>query len=71
MNITVVKEGNVLKIISSSGVIPDNTPLQMELKAPDAWDLVQLETLFKEDDEDWGHTLDALRLPSVKSFTQN
>jgi hypothetical protein len=65
MSITVIKEGNVLRILSSSQPIPENTPLELEVKTPDAWDLAQLESVFNEDDEDWGDSLDALRLPPL------
>ena len=66
MSITVIKEGNILRILSSSEPIPENTPLELQVKSPDAWDLAQLESVFNEDDEDWGDSLDSLRLPPFK-----
>jgi hypothetical protein len=63
MSITVIKEGSALRILSSSGPIPENIPLELEIKTPDAWELAQLESVFNEDDENWGDSLNALRLP--------
>ena len=65
MSITVINEGNVLRILSSSAPIPENTTLKLEVKNPDPWDLAQLESAFSEDEEDWGKSLDALRLPPL------
>ena len=70
MSITVIKEGNVLRILSSSSPIPENTPFKLELQDPDAWDLAQMDSVFREDDEDWGNSLDALRLPPLRDPSQ-
>jgi hypothetical protein len=65
MSITVVREGNVLRILSSSAPIPENITLELEVKTSDPWDLAQLDSVFSEDEEDWGKSLDALRLPPL------
>jgi len=59
MSITAVKEGNVLRIISSTEPIPENIPLHLQVHALDGWQAAQLETTFR-DDEDWGGSLDHL-----------
>jgi hypothetical protein len=59
MSITVIKEGNVLRILSSSEPIPENTPLKLFTHGIDPWQAAQLESVFRED-EDWGHSLDHL-----------
>lgn len=60
MSIIAIKEGDILRIISSSEVIPENTPLHLHLRALDGWQAAQLETVFR-DGEDWGNSLDHLR----------
>jgi hypothetical protein len=60
MSIIAIKEGDILRIISSSEVIPENTPLHLHLRALDVWQAAQLETVFR-DGEDWGNSLDHLR----------
>jgi len=68
MSIQVIKEGNLLKVIESSAPIPDGVKLTLytaaELKEtckqPTAWEAAQLESVFHEDDEDWGSSLDSM-----------
>lgn len=62
MSIIAIKEGNILRIISSSEVSPENTPLHLHLRALDGWQAAQLETVFR-DGEDWGNSLDHLIAP--------
>ena len=62
MSIIAIKEGNILRIISSSEVIPENTPLHLHLRALDGWQAAQLETVFR-DGEDRGNSLDHLIAP--------
>ena len=62
MSITAIKEGDFLRIISSSEPIPENTPLHLDVRAIDGWQAAQLETVFR-DDEDWGNSLDHLMAP--------
>ena len=59
MSITVIKEGDHLRIISSSEPIPENTPMELFTQSIDPWQAAQLESVFRED-EDWGHSLDHL-----------
>jgi hypothetical protein len=61
MSITVIKEGNVLRIISASEQIPDNTTLELFTHSIDPWQAAQLESVFRED-EDWGTSLDHLKI---------
>ncbi len=65
MSITVIKEGNVLRILSSSEPIPENTPLELFTLSIDPWQAAQLESVFRED-EDWGHSLDHLIVKETK-----
>lgn len=67
MSITVVKEGNQLRVLSSIAELPENIPLQLEVRSTDPWQQAQLESVFAEDDEDWGHSLDALRRAPLKA----
>ena len=65
MSITVIKEGSVLRILDGAGAIPDGTRLVLvPAKAVDGMgdplEQVQLETAFREDQEDWGNLLDPL-----------
>jgi hypothetical protein len=59
--ITVIKEGDHLKILSSTEKIPDNVTLHLSLSEEDSWARAQLETEFRSD-EDWGDSLDDLVL---------
>ena len=61
MSVTAIKEGNVLRILSDSGDIPDHVPLRLSIAAMpvDAWQAAQLDRVFS-DDEDWGDSLDSL-----------
>jgi hypothetical protein len=62
MSITAIREGDILRIISSTETIPENTPLRLDVRALDGWQAAQLETVFR-DEEDWGHSLDHLVSP--------
>ena len=66
MSIKVIKEGNVLRILSGAEFVPENTPLELEIRALDPWQHAQLESVFAEDDEDWGDSLDKLRRAPLK-----
>ncbi|MEI6786590.1 MAG: hypothetical protein WCQ21_37420 [Verrucomicrobiota bacterium] len=63
----VVKEGSVLRIVESSDPIPEGTRLilqpQLEVSCLEALELAQLESLGREQEEDWGKILDPLTLP--------
>lgn len=59
MSITVIKEGDHLRILASSAPIPENTPLELFTVGIDPWQAAQLESVFR-DEEDWGHSLDHL-----------
>ena len=67
MNIVVVKEGSVLRIVESSDPIPEGTRLvlqpKLEASGVEALELAQLESLGREQEEDWGQLLDPLTLP--------
>lgn len=67
MNIVVVKEGSVLRIVESSDPIPEGARLvlhpQFEGSSAEALELAQLESLGREPEEDWGDLLDPLTLP--------
>ena len=67
MNIVVVKEGSMLRIVESSDPIPEGTRLvlqpKVETPGPAALELAQLESLSREREEDWGGLLDPLTLP--------
>jgi hypothetical protein len=67
MNIVVVKEGSVLRIVESSDPIPEGTRLvlqpKLEATGVEALELAQLESLGREQEEDWGELLDPLTLP--------
>ena len=67
MNIVVVKEGSMLRIVESSDPIPEGArlvlQLQVETPGPAAVELAQLESLSQEREEDWGSLLDPLTLP--------
>ena len=67
MNIVVVKEGSVLRIVESSDPIPEGTRLvlqpKLEASGVEALELAQLESLGREQEEDWGELLDPLTLP--------
>ena len=62
MSITAIKEGDILRIISSTEPIPENIPLHLHVHTLDAWQAAQLETVFR-DEEDWGSSLDHLVSP--------
>lgn len=57
--ITAIKEGDHLRILSTTEEIPDNTTLRLALAADDEWSRAELETEFRSD-EDWGNALDNL-----------
>lgn len=59
--ITAIKEGDHLRILSSSDEIPDNVPLHLALTDACQWSRAELDTEFRSD-EDWGHSLDHLIL---------
>ena len=61
MSVTAIKEGNVLRILSDSGDIPEHVLLRLSVAAlpVDAWQAAQLDSAFS-DAEDWGDTLDSL-----------
>jgi hypothetical protein len=67
MKIVVVKEGSVLRIVESSDPIPEGTRLvlqpKLEATGVEALELAQLESLGREEEEDWGELLDPLTLP--------
>jgi hypothetical protein len=66
MSITVIKEGNVLRVLEATAPIPDGarlvlyTPEELTASRPSAWEAAQIDSVFREDDEDWGSSLDAL-----------
>ena len=70
MSITIIRDGNSLRLLSSADCIPEGTPLTLytaeELDGlsvrPTAWESAQLDSAFS-DGEDWGDTLDALVIP--------
>lgn len=59
MSITVIKEGNHLRILSASEPIPDNTPFTLFTQGMAGWQAAQLQSAFK-DEENWGDKLSAL-----------
>jgi hypothetical protein len=67
MSVTVKKERNVLRLIDSTEPIPEGATLVLytadeaaRRPALTAWEAAQLDSVFREDDEDWGDSLDAL-----------
>ena len=66
MTIIVVKEGPMLRIVESSDPIPEGARLALhtvETPGPAPLELAQLESLSREQEEDWGSLLDPLTLP--------
>jgi len=59
MSITVIKEGDHLRILSASEPIPENTPLELFTHAMEPWQAAQLDSAFR-DGEDWGAMLEDL-----------
>jgi hypothetical protein len=59
MSITVIKEGDHLRILSASEPIPENTPLELVTHGMESWQAAQLDSAFR-DGEDWGVTLEHL-----------
>lgn len=57
--ITAIKEGEHLRILSTTEEIPENVELHLAIKEDDAWTRAQLETEFRSE-EDWGESLDDL-----------
>jgi len=57
--ITAIKEGDHLKILSTTEDIPENTPIQFSLAQENTWESAQLETEFRSE-EDWGDSLNDL-----------
>ncbi len=57
--ITAIKEGNHLKILSSTDEIPENVELHLAFAEEDTWTRAQIETEFRSD-EDWGDALNSL-----------
>ncbi|MGB0743275.1 MAG: hypothetical protein ACPGSB_02010 [Opitutales bacterium] len=57
--ITAIKEGDHLKIISSTEEIPENVTLHLALTEEDSWGRAQIETEFRSE-EDWGDSLNSL-----------
>ncbi|MFN0066136.1 MAG: hypothetical protein ACKVYV_00725 [Limisphaerales bacterium] len=68
MNITVVKEGNVLRILHGAADIADGTRLVVVPRSPgtgySADEAVQLESIFAETEEDWSTDLAPFRADS-------
>jgi len=70
MSLTVIKEGNMLRIVEASAEVPDGTRLvlftEQEMVARrdgiDPLDAAQLDSVFREDDEDWGDSLKPILL---------
>jgi len=66
MSITVIKENNVLRVLEASGPFPEGARLvlytreELDSRRPEAWEAAQLDSIFREDEEDWGDSLDAL-----------
>jgi len=67
MSITVVREGNVLKIVEADGELPAGEKVKLftmeELARRSGYtplEYLQLESIFSESDEDWGDSLDSL-----------
>ncbi|HAO79379.1 MAG TPA: hypothetical protein DCQ92_10455 [Verrucomicrobia subdivision 3 bacterium] len=67
MSITVVSEGNVLKIVEADGELPAGEKVKLftteELTRRSGYsplECLQLESIFSESDEDWGNSLDSL-----------
>ncbi|HPA20669.1 MAG TPA: hypothetical protein PLU30_23170 [Verrucomicrobiae bacterium] len=68
MSITVIKKGSGLEILDASAQIPEGVRLVLYTKdemmagnpPPNVWEAAQLDSVFREDDEDWGDSLDRL-----------
>ncbi len=64
MSITVLRKGNTLELVESTGEIPEGVPLVLftkgELTSPNAWEAAQMQSAFDEEGEDWGKSLDGL-----------
>jgi hypothetical protein len=59
MSITVIKEGNILRILQASEPLPENTPIELFTHAVEPWQGAQLDSAFA-DGEDWGPKLESL-----------
>ena len=73
MSITVVREGNVLKIVEADGELPAGEKVKLftteELTRRSGYtplEYLQLESIFSESGEDWGDSLAAYRLPRLQ-----
>lgn len=69
MNITVIREGNVLRILGATESIPEGQHMVLRVPPPgtelgcSVLEAVQLESFFKDDDHDWGDSLESHRQP--------
>jgi hypothetical protein len=73
MRVTVIREGNALRLIDSTEPIPEGATLVLytadEIARLSAWtacEAAQLDSVFRDDDEDWGDSLDALVVKQIK-----
>lgn len=73
MSVTVVKEGNALRIVEADGEFPAGQKVKLftreELAQKAGYsplEYVQLESIFAEDEEDWGDSLAEFRLPRIE-----
>jgi hypothetical protein len=78
MSITVVREGNVLRIVDSDGELPAGEKVKLftaeELARRSDYsplESAQLESIFTENDENWGDSLAAFHLPRLQIPPEN
>lgn len=78
MSVTVVKEGNTLRVLQSSETIPDGQQLVLytaeELARRSGYsplEYARLESIFAQDKEDWGDSLAPFRQPQFNLPTEN
>lgn len=71
MSVTVIKEGDALRILEATQPIPEGTRLVLFTAGEQgagntlsALESAQLESIFAGDDEDWSDVLAPLRKPS-------
>lgn len=62
MSITVIREGNLTRVVEVSEPMPEGVPMKFALIENDPVETAQIESVFAEDDEDWGDLLAPFRV---------
>ena len=74
MSITIERRGDKVVILKADAQIPENEPIILFTEEEIAkrlgytpMEFAQLESIFRENEEDWGASLDAITLPPQTS----